>query len=382
MIYKTKKLGDICTIVRGGSPRPIKKYISTSPDGFNWIKISDATASNKYIYKTQQKIKKEGATHSRIVKINDLILSNSMSFGRPYIMKINGCVHDGWLVISNYQSQLDMEYLYYLLSSEKIIKQFKESAKGSTVKNLNIKLVSNIEISYPPISEQKQIVAKLDKIFFKIDELIKINNDSQNDVGILFKKHLTKIFSEGEKDWSTAKIGELCDELFAGGDVQKNSLRKYKTGKFKIPIFTNGEKNKGLYGFTDKARVFKPSITVSARGTIGYSELRTEPFYPAVRLIVITPNTEMVETNFLKHAIKIIDFSNTGSSIPQLTVPMIRNYKIKFPKSKDSQKKIILKLNILNSKITELLKISKIKMNNYYKLKQSFLTKKLSCKAA
>ena len=173
-----KKLSDVCDIVRGGSPRQIKKYITTSADGFNWIKISDATSSDKYIFKTKQKIRKEGASRSRIVKEDDLILSNSMSFGRPYIMKTTGCVHDGWLVLSNYQSTLDIQYFYYLLSSPQIIEQFENSATGSTVRNLNIQLVKNVKIHFPSLKEQKRIVTKLDLIFTNIKK-IKIFTEKQ-----------------------------------------------------------------------------------------------------------------------------------------------------------------------------------------------------------
>jgi type I restriction enzyme S subunit len=97
----TKKLSDVMTIERGGSPRPIEKYLTDSPNGINWIKISDATASDKYIYETQQKITKEGLSKTRLVHEGDFLLSNSMSFGRPYIMKTTGCIHDGWLVLRN-----------------------------------------------------------------------------------------------------------------------------------------------------------------------------------------------------------------------------------------------------------------------------------------
>jgi len=213
------------------------------------------------------------------------------------------------------------------------------------------------------------------EFFAEIDELDKKSTKALQKI-----KKLKKNFTESQKDWLTAEIGDLCESLFAGGDVQKNKLSKFKTDKFNVPIFTNGEKNKGLYGFTDKARVFKPSITVSARGTIGYSELRTEPFYPAVRLIVVTPKTDIIDTRYLKHAIKNISFLNTGSSIPQLTVPMVKKYKIKFPKSKDAQKKIVVMLDDLSSEITELTNISKIKTEKYILLQKSILTLELNNK--
>ena len=134
-----------------------------------------------------------------------------------------------------------------------------------------------------------------------------------------------------KQGWGIKKLGDVCEELFAGGDVPKNNSSKIKSDDFNIPIFSNGEKNKGLYGYTNVVRVKKPSITISARGTIGYPAIRDEAFYPAIRLIVATPNTEILDLFFLKYIIGSIDFIHSGSSIPQLTVPMIKEYPIPVP---------------------------------------------------
>ncbi|MFZ3200923.1 MAG: restriction endonuclease subunit S [Candidatus Acidiferrales bacterium] len=161
--WQTKKLGEICEIERGGSPRPIQDFITSDPKGINWIKIGDATASDKYIYKTEEKIKLEGVKRSRMVYEGDFILSNSMSFGRPYIMKTTGCIHDGWLVLR--QPKVDPNYLYHVLSSDLVFTQFDRLAAGSTVRNLNIGLARSVEIPYPPLPEQRRIVGILDEAF-------------------------------------------------------------------------------------------------------------------------------------------------------------------------------------------------------------------------
>jgi type I restriction enzyme S subunit len=154
-----KALGDVCSIARGGSPRPISEFITTEPGGINWIKISDATSSGKYIFKTAQTIKPEGVSRSRMVNDGDFLLSNSMSFGRPYIMRTSGCIHDGWLVLSDYAGSLTQDYLYYLLGSKLVFRQFDSLAAGSTVRNLNIELASRVILPVPPL-EVQQIIAK------------------------------------------------------------------------------------------------------------------------------------------------------------------------------------------------------------------------------
>lgn len=169
--WEEKKLGNVCRIARGGSPRPIQEFLTTAPDGINWIKISDATASGKYIYKTEQKIISDGARRSRMVHEGDFLLSNSMSFGRPYIMRTSGCVHDGWLILSDYASILHQDYLYYVLGSSFVYQQFDRLAAGSTVRNLNIELASRVEIPIPPLAHQQEIAKQFEAFSEKIQRL-------------------------------------------------------------------------------------------------------------------------------------------------------------------------------------------------------------------
>ena len=162
----------IVSVERGGSPRPIKAYITESEDGINWIKIGDSRIGSKYISSTKEKIKPEGVNRSRTVNVGDLLLSNSMSFGRAYILKTNGCIHDGWLVLHPYLDNLNREYLYYLFASTTLANQFKKLAKGSTVSNLNEARVSTVLIPLPPILEEKAIVSAIEQRFRRLDTIL------------------------------------------------------------------------------------------------------------------------------------------------------------------------------------------------------------------
>ena len=153
--WKVVRLGEIFEIKRGGSPRPINEYI-TDGEGYNWIKIGDTQNINKYIFKTKQKIKKEGLNRTVLVEIDDFILSNSMSFGRPYIMKTTGCIHDGWLLL-RIKSELSIDYMYYFLSSDLIKNIFLSRAAGSAVKNLNKDIVKLVKIKLPNFKLQTKI---------------------------------------------------------------------------------------------------------------------------------------------------------------------------------------------------------------------------------
>lgn len=156
-----KKLGEDALILRGGSPRPIEDYITDSQDGLNWIKIGDVKPNDKYFRKTAEKIKKEGLNKTRQVKKGDFILSNSMSFGRPYILDIDGCIHDGWLVIQDYQETYDMLFLYYILCSDAVMNQYASMAAGSSVQNLNKEKVANVLLYAPSSLKEQSAIAKV-----------------------------------------------------------------------------------------------------------------------------------------------------------------------------------------------------------------------------
>ena len=164
-------LGEVLEISRGGSPRPIQEYLTDSEDGINWVKIADATRSEKYIYSTLQKIKKEGISRSREVFSGDFILSNSMSFGRPYIMRTDGCIHDGWLLFSKVSNRFDEDFLYNLLNSDYVQRQFESLAAGSGVRNLNIEVVKKVKVKIPTIEVQRElasIINEFDNFIIKL----------------------------------------------------------------------------------------------------------------------------------------------------------------------------------------------------------------------
>ena len=120
------------------------------------------------------------------------------------------------------------------------------------------------------------------------------------------------------------KLEEVCKRIYAGGDVPKDRYSEEKTEDYKVPIFANAEKDEGLYGYTDEAREKELSITVAARGTIGYTVIRKEPFLPVVRLITVVPDLEKVSERYLFYALKMCKPQSSGTSIPQLTVPDIK----------------------------------------------------------
>ena len=185
------KFKDLVLLQRGSSPRPISKYVTNSEDGVNWIKIGDVSKDSTFIYKTKEKITQEGAKKSRFVGVGDLILSNSMSFGRPYIMGIEGYIHDGWFVLKNYSDNFDRDYLCNLLTSDAIQKQYKRLAAGGVVDNISSELVNSVDINLPSKEEQEKIAS----FFSLIDDKISLQGEKVEALKDYKRGMMQKIFS-------------------------------------------------------------------------------------------------------------------------------------------------------------------------------------------
>lgn len=205
-------LGDYAQLFRGGSPRPIQAFLTTNDMGVNWIKIGDVGADAKYIMSTEEKIIPKGVSRSRMVYEGDMILSNSMSYGRPYIMNIEGCIHDGWLVIQKYDKIFDRDYLYYALSSNLTMQQYIAMAAGSSVQNLNKGKVSKVVLPQPKIPEQKKIaelLSDVDTLITELQKLIQKKKDIRQ--GTMQMLVTGKERLEGfSGEWENTSLNSLC----------------------------------------------------------------------------------------------------------------------------------------------------------------------------
>ena len=233
------RLDDVLEIARGASPRPIKDFITNEEDGVNWIKIGDTDKGGKYINSTAEKITLAGKEKSRYVQRGSFLLSNSMSFGRPYILNIDGCIHDGWLVLNQRVNVFEQDYLYYVLSSKMVYYQFCNKVSGAVVK------VRETIVPIPPLDEQKRIVAKIEEILPYIDQYDKaytkleiFNKKFPEDM----KKSILQLAMQGKLVEQRAEEG-TGDELYKQIVAEKSQL--IKDGKIKkeksLPEITEDE---------------------------------------------------------------------------------------------------------------------------------------------
>ncbi|MCK5592157.1 MAG: restriction endonuclease subunit S [Candidatus Pacebacteria bacterium] len=393
--WQTKKLGDILDIERGGSPRPINSFLTDNKNGINWIKIGDTKNVNKYIESTRQKIKPEGLKKSRLVKEGDFILSNSMSFGKPYIMKTTGAIHDGWLVLRPKSNNIDQDFLYLILGSPLVFKQFDNLAAGSTVRNLNIGLVKSVQIPLPPLSEQKRIVKILDGVFGKIETAKKNAEKNLQNSKELFESYLQGVFADCE-DWEEDKLGSLTLKIGSGATPRGGKKSYKKEGISLVRSMNVHDRNfveKNL-AFINDIQAEKLSNVTLKKGDVllnitGASVTRCcvfpEKYLPArvnQHVSIIRLKQESVDCNFLNYLLtskyykdQLLEIGEQGATRQAITKAQLEDFTISFPKSLSEQKQIVKKLDALSKQTKKLEKNYQQKIDDLDELKKSVLQK-------
>lgn len=193
--WQLKQLSDFSKIVRGGSPRPIDEYITKNANGLNWLKIGDIDKEAKFVRSTEDKVTSAALSKTRVVNPGDLILSNSMSFGRPYILEIQTCIHDGWIAVSEIDKSLDRDYLYYQIMTPSSQTYFSNNAAGSGVQNLNADIIKLLPVALPSSEEQQKIADCLSSL----DDLITAQNQKVEALKQYKKGLMQQLFpAEGE----------------------------------------------------------------------------------------------------------------------------------------------------------------------------------------
>ena len=260
--WEQRKFSELVQIERGGSPRPIDDFITDAPNGLNWVKIGDAPTQGNYITKTAEKIRPEGLSKTREVHPGDLILSNSMSFGKPYIMGIDGCIHDGWLLIRNTYGVFDLTFLCHLLGTPQMLSQYRSLAAGSTVNNLNKELVGNTVVTIPSITEQRVLGDYLEQL----DNLITLHQRKYEKLVNIKKSMLDKMFPQN---------GASVPEIRFKGFTDPWEQRKLKELYFQLT-----ERNTDLLPYQKTLSVATMSFKTDGNGAAdtslaNYKRLRT-----------------------------------------------------------------------------------------------------------
>ena len=252
-------------------------------------------------------------------------------------------------------NELLPEYLMMWFSRSEFDREASFYAVGGVRGSLEWNDFCDMQIPVPAIEKQREIVAEYNTLATRIETNKKLIATLEQTAQTLYRHTFIDNIDPNNlpEGWRMGTIGKIA-KVKVGGD-KPDVFSEEKSEKCKIPIYSNGLENKGIYGYTDKATIFEKCVTVSARGTIGFCCLREEPFVPIVRLLVVIPNDENV-VDYLYRQLKDLNFEGSGSVQNQLTAPHIENQEILIPDSglfKEYNEKLNPIMALINNKEQE-----------------------------
>lgn len=329
------KISDIGTVVGGATPST-KKPENYENGTIAWITPKDlSTFTGRYIQCGERNITEIGlkSCSTQLLPKDTVLFSSRAPIGYVAIAANEVCTNQGFKsVVPN--ENTDPLFLYYLLKYNK--DKIEGMGSGTTFKEVSGNTMKNIVVSVPTDKKvQERISSMLGSIDDKIEENERINNNLEQQAQAIFKSWFIDFepFSNRKpSDWSLSTLGNVSI-MGAGGDKPQN-VSPIKTDLYEYPIYSNGLSNEGLYGFTDKPKISEESVTVSARGTIGFVCLRHIPYVPIVRLVTLIPKTEIVSAKYLYLWLKQLHITGTGTTQQQLTVPDFQKTEILVPSQK------------------------------------------------
>ncbi len=371
--WEVKKFSEYIKLFRGSSPRPIVNFVTKDKNGVNWIKIGDTkNANNSIINNVEEKITIEGARKSRKVTSGELILANSMSFGKVYQLSIDGCIYDGWFVLREYENYFEKSFLLQLLNSDYLQKQYKRLSAGGIVQNISSEIVYETILIRPSFQEQQKIASFLSLIDERIQTQIKIIEELK-----LLKNTLSKkIFSRQLRfkddngndfpEWQHKKLGELAT-ITTGSSNREDSIldgeytffdrsqdvrtsKRYLFNKEAVIVPGEGQK------FTPKYFMGKFDLHQRTYAIFDFIELSGKYLYYHIDIDE-----------------KYLQSQAVGSTVKSLRLPMFQSMPIKLPPLEE-QMKIANFLLSIDTKIdveTELLE--KLEKQKKYLLQNLFI---------
>ncbi|EAC1316065.1 restriction endonuclease subunit S [Campylobacter coli] len=385
--WEVKKLEEIANI-KGGKRLPKGENLLDNNTKFAYIRVADFQDNGTINLQNIKFINENTYNVLKNYKIYDdnLYISIAGTIGKSGIIpkELNGAILTENAVKLEYiQNNISNKFMYFFTLSNIFKTQIQTSTKIVAQPKLAITRLKQIQIPLPPLKEQERIVGILDESFAKIDESIKILEQNLLNLDELMQSALQKAFNplkDNAKEnyklpqsWEWKSLEEISENISAGGDKPKNCTES-KTAKNQIPVYANGVNNNGLVGYTDKATIIKPSLTISARGTIGFVCIRKEPYFPIVRLISLIPCENILCLHYLYFCLNFFIAKGEGSSIPQLTIPKFKSLQIPLPPLKE-QEQIAKHLDFVFEKTKALKELYTKELKDYEELKQSLLNK-------
>ena len=309
-----------------------------SKDLYTYLRITDIKDDGTLNLQDLKSVDDEKASEY-LLKPNDIVFARTgASTGRNYFYDgMDGeFVYAGFLIkFSIDEKKVNPKYIKYFCQSKQYKDWINSFNTGSTRGNINAQTLGKMPIPLIERTAQDALVSILSSIDEKIKKNNEINNNLEQQAQAIFKSWFIDFepFSNRKpSEWSVSTLGNVSI-MGAGGDKPQN-VSPIKTDLYEYPIYSNGLSNEGLYGFTDKPKISEESVTVSARGTIGFVCLRHIPYVPIVRLVTLIPKTEIVSAKYLYLWLKQLHITGTGTTQQQLTVPDFQKTEILVPSQK------------------------------------------------
>lgn len=337
MSWDYKTLNELGTVSRGRSRHRPRNDNSLFGGKYPFVQTADVKAANFYLTDYTETYNEKGLEQSRLWKAGTLCITIAANIADTAILGIDACFPDSIMGFVPFEGVSNAKFIKYAF--DMLQRDIKQISQGTAQDNLSWQKLETIKFPAPDIKIQNKIV----EILGTFDDLIE-NNQKQIKlleeaaqrlykewfVDLRFPRYENcKIVDGVPQGWKIVPISDVAD-LKAGGDKPKNFTNNL-TNECTVPVFANGITDKGLMGFTNKPVITKPSVTISARGTVGVVFLRREPFMPIVRLISVTPNEEKMDVFYLYLYLTNQSFRSTGAAQQQITVPLLKNKIIMCP---------------------------------------------------
>lgn len=338
--WPLSRLSDLVEIISGGTPDTANETYWGGD--IPWLSVTDFSSVSRFVYAAEKSITQEGLRNSstKILQIGDLIISARGTVGALAQLGKPMAFNQSCYGLRS-KGSMSNDCLFYVLSKE--IMQLKAQATGSKFDAITTRIFDEVKIPVPPPDVQAQIVAECQAIDAEVEQAKEIIQKEKDRVAYLVQQSLL-----GPENKT---LSNIALDIFAGGDKPED-FSLTPTSTHKVPVYSNGVTDRGLFGYTVKAdeRITGPSVTVSARGTIGVAFARNEAYFPIVRLIVIITDEKIVQHRFLELAINYSQILKSGSVIPQLTVPDISDIEIPIP-TIAAQEQVLMKVDTHEAQI-------------------------------
>lgn len=360
-----KPLGEVFDLKNGYTPsKSIKEYWENG--SIPWFRMEDIRENGRILDSALQQISESAIKGGKLFPANSIIMATSATIGEHALITVPFLANQRFTNLSlkpEFTDKFDIYFLYYYCFN--LSDWCKKNTTTSSFASVDMNGFKRFPIPIPPLETQQKIVKILDK-FTKLEAtleaelalrkrqyqyyrnfLLDFNNQIGGGIVDGYKGRLKDVV------WKT--LGEVFN-IFAGGDVPKDAFSEVETEEFCIPILSNGIGSKALYGWTNVAKINQPSLTISARGTIGWASFQNKPFFPIVRLLVLTPKIEL-NLKYAYYFMKSIEsnYKVPESGIPQLTKPMIKDISIPIPPLPEQEKIVAIldKFDTLTHSISE-----------------------------